>query len=42
MMIFSSLLFFLKKIMVVFFLKTHEAWANAPSLEHKSVSLKKT
>ena len=25
-----------------FFLKMHEAWVNAPSLEHKSMSLKKT
>ena len=24
------------------FLKMHKAWANAPSLEHKSMSLKKT
>ena len=27
---------------VFFFLKMYEAWANAPSLEHKSMSLKKT
>ena len=25
-----------------FYLKMHEAWANAPSLEHKSMSFKKT
>ena len=24
-----------------FFLKMHEAWVNAPSLEHKSMSLEK-
>ena len=27
---------------IFFFLKMHEAWANAPSLDHKSMSLKKT
>ena len=38
--------FFFLIIMMVgfffFFLKMHEAWVNAPSLEHKSMSLKKT
>ena len=29
-------------MMVVFVLKMHEVWANAPSLEHKSMGLKKT
>ena len=28
-------------VVFFFFLKIHEAWANAPSLEHKSISLKK-
>ena len=37
-----DVIFFFKKMMVVFVLKMHEVWANAPSLEHKSMSLKKT
>ena len=37
-----DVIFFLKKMMVVFVLNMHEVWANAPSLEHKSMGLKKT
>ena len=33
--------FFLKRNDGGLFLKRHEAWVNAPSLEHKSMSLKK-
>ena len=35
------LLFSLFFFFFFIFLKMHEAWANAPSLEHKSMSLKK-